>query len=176
MCVCFTPEHLHKRVHTHTRKNVTLLYALCWCVFVVHTVKSEIFKLSCLGGRVVCESNHTYTHKLLENVCALKKASTDTRKVFFFSSIFCTNLSSVFLLLQIPSADCQPMYLPRLPSSSFLFPLFLLSLLLPPLSSSPHRATVGQTSLVVSSVDFLEPLRGAGELASIIISVKYIEP
>lgn len=45
---------------------------------------------------------------------------------------------------------------------------------LPP--SPPHRATVGQTSLVVSSVDFLEPLREAEELTSDNISVIDVEP
>lgn len=61
-------------------------------------------------------------------------------------------------------------YLPWLIFFQFSFcPLLPFRLL-----ASPLRAAMGQTSLVVSSVDFLEPLKEAEELVFDSISVKDI--
>lgn len=140
------------------------------CVRLWSIVKSEIFKLSCLGGQVLV-SQITHTHKLLENMCVLRCRSTllTPEKCFLFppfSVLICVfRLSSFADSYSCKSANSSP--------TVSLFLLLAFSLSSPP----PPTAAVGQTSLVVSSVDFLEPLRGArGLLASNIISAKDTEP
>lgn len=95
-----------------------------------------------------------------------EKASNVTMTIFVV--FFCLDLSLPSLLVTpfFPSTPvCLPSYLPWLLSSSlFPSPSTIAFFFLTPF---PRRAVVGQTSLVVSSVNFLESLREAEELALI---------
>lgn len=161
-----------KGVQTHTRKTFCMP---CVCVF-ESTVKSEILGLALWVAKCrVSHIAHTHTNGSIACVLRCRRSLLSPKTSFLFlpfSALICLfRLSLSIIPLQIPTPVCLPSYLPWLPSSSS-FPLFLL---LPPFPS-PQRATVGQTSLVVSSVDFLEPLREEEELATDNISVKDMEP
>lgn len=121
----------------------------------------------------LCKSGYINTHQLFSNVRVIK-VSIVTRKELSFSSIFCPDLS----LLSFSVIFFCRIWL--LSACQVISHVSALSPLHPPpsslLPSPPHRATVGQTSLVVSSVDFLEPLGEAEELASNHISVKDMGP
>ena len=135
-----------------TLNNSTLLYASCVRVPLV-----KIFKLSCLGWSAMWLKSHV--------CCVAKGPCWHKKTAFLFCHFLLQWVSSVCLCWNPTPVYNQPIYLQRFPSFSFSAP--------PP---PPHRAAVGQPSLVVSSLDFLEPLREAGALASDIISVKDIEP